>query len=60
MVFKDLSNNENIPLEERIKHLEREAAFVREYAISNNTWKAFCILCSISSAILSLLSLFIK
>ena len=57
MQFNDLSNNEHIPVEQRVKHLEREAAFVREYVLGNNTWKIVCIVCSVTALALSILSL---
>lgn len=29
--YPDLSANESLPIEQRVKHLEREAAFVRDH-----------------------------
>lgn len=57
MQFSDLLNNEHIPVEQRVKHLEREAAFVREYVLENNIWKIICMVCSVTALLLSILLL---
>lgn len=31
MNYPDLDNNDNLPLADRVKHLEREASFVRDH-----------------------------
>lgn len=43
MEYKDL-NNENLPIEHRVKHLEREASFVRDYVRQNQLYQIIAIL----------------
>ncbi len=57
MKFSDLLNNEHIPLEKRVKHLEKEASFVREYVLKNDGWKIACIALSVLSLMFSILAL---
>ncbi len=55
--YKDLSNNEPIPLESRVKHLEREASFVRDYVLNNDVIRAITLVCSVLALIFSVVSL---
>jgi len=54
MKYPDL-NNEKLPIEERVKHLEREAEFVRDFARNNNGQVALII--SIVALVLSFIAI---
>lgn len=57
MQHDDLSNNDSLPAEIRIKHLEREAGFVRDYVRKNNTYIIIWMACSIVALVLSIIAL---
>lgn len=56
MEYNDLKN-EGLPIEERVKHLEREASFVRDYVTDNNILRIVTLFCSISAFVLSVIAL---
>lgn len=57
--YSDLESNDELPIEARIKHLEREAAFVRDHV--KQTQLNICVLtvlaCALTVAIAVLLSI---
>lgn len=55
--YDDLQNNEHLPIEARVKHLERESSFVRDYVLNNNVIRAVTLICSVLALILSVFSL---
>lgn len=57
MEYKDL-NNDNLPVEHRIKHLEREAAFVRDYVRRNEIFNILTFSLSVVAIVLSLIAIF--
>lgn len=57
MEYNDL-NNENLPIEHRIKHLEREAGFVRDYVCRNEVYNILTLSLSIVAIALSLIVIF--
>ena len=56
MKHNDLEND-NIPTEQRIKHLEREAGFVRDYVTNNDRIVWVLILTCAMNLALTILSL---
>ena len=56
MEYNDL-NNENLPIEHRVKHLEREASFVRDYVQRNEVMNIVTFSLSVISIVLSLIAL---
>ena len=54
--YSDLQND-GLPVEERLKHLEREAGFVREYAITNTALVYVTFALSVVALALSVISL---
>lgn len=57
MKYSDL-DNDSVPLNYRVKHLEREAGFVRDYVIYNGVYRVVCLILSVSALVISAIALF--
>lgn len=56
MEYTDLEND-GLPLESRVKHLEKEASFVRNYVLGNDIYRAITLSLSIGAFVISLYAL---
>jgi hypothetical protein len=55
MKYKDLEND-GLPIDLRVKHLEKEASFVRDYVKDNNAYRTVAMIFSFLTFALSLIA----